>query len=311
MITGNPGAGNRFFGSGGQTARLMLYGLLAVVLMAMDHRGHYVPRVRSMAQYVVEPVYHAVEWPVIGLRNVLGEFQSRSSLREQNDQLQQQLLSQQGALQRLRTLEEENQRLRALFDGANSQPYEYLFAELLEVELDPFSHRVIIDRGASDGVQPGQAVIDGRGVMGQVEDVQQHFARVRLISDPSHALPVQINRSGLRTVAYGTGETGRLSLPNVPREADVRKGDLVVTSGLGHRFPGGYPVAVVTSIDREEGLTFARVEAAPLAALDRGREVLLISVPETPEQSGPELAVEPAEEEERTEQPAANTESQE
>jgi rod shape-determining protein MreC len=265
----------------------MLYGLLAVVLMAMDHRGHYVPRVRSMAQYVVEPVYHVVDWPVSVLRNLFVQFQSRQALRDQNDRLQQQLLGQQGELQRLRTLEEENQRLRALFEGAESQPYEYRFAELLQVELDPFSHQVIIDRGSSDGVQPGQAVIDGRGVMGQVEDVQKHFSRVRLISDPSHALPVQINRSGLRTVAFGMGDTSRLNLPNVPREADVREGDLVVTSGLGHRFPSGYPVAVVTLIDREEGQTFARVEAAPLAALDRGREVLLISVPEPPAEHGP------------------------
>lgn len=286
MVSGSPGAGTKFFGSTAQTARLMLYGLLAVVLMAMDHRGNYVPRVRSMAQYVVEPVYHLVDWPVSALRNLFGQFQSRRALREQNEHLQQQLLGQQGSLQRLQTLEEENQRLRALFAGAESLPYEYRFAELLQVELDPFSHQVIIDRGSSDGVKPGQAVIDGRGVMGQVEDVQLHFSRVRLISDPSHALPVQINRSGLRTVAYGMGETSRLNLPNIPREADVREGDLIVTSGLGHRFPGGYPVAVVTLIDREEGQTFARVEAAPLAALDRGREVLLINVPELPAEPG-------------------------
>jgi rod shape-determining protein MreC len=123
-----------------------------------------------------------------------------------------------------------------------------------------------------------------------VEDVQHHFSSVRLISDPSHALPVEISRSGLRTVAFGMGETDHLSLPNVPREADVREGDLVVTSGLGHRFPGGYPVAIVTLIDREEGRTFARVEATPLAALDRGREVLLISLPQEvgePEDSAP------------------------
>jgi len=101
-----------------------------------------------------------------------------------------------------------------------------------------------------------------------------------LISDPNHALPVQINRTGLRTVAFGSGETGNLSIANVPREADVREGDLIVTSGLGDRFPGGYPVARVTTIDREEGLTFAQVGAEPMAALDRGREVLLISTPE-------------------------------
>jgi len=238
--------------------------------------------VRSLAQYAVEPIYHLVEWPVQAARAVVEQFQSRGALRAENERLVRRLLAQQGELQRLRTLEEENQRLRALFEGAESQPHDYRFAELVGVALDPFSHQVIIDRGSSDGVQPGQAVIDGQGVMGQVEDVQPHMSSVRLISDPSHALPVQISRSGLRTVAYGMGETARLSLPNVPREADVREGDLVVTSGLGHRFPGGYPVAVVALVDREEGRTFARVEATPLAALDRGREVLLITVPEMP-----------------------------
>jgi rod shape-determining protein MreC len=182
-------------------------------------------------------------------------------------------------LQTLDTLAEENRRLRSLFEGAESQEFEYRFAELLQVDLDPFSHQVLIDLGSSDGVTRGQAVIDGAGVMGQVEDVHLHYSSVRLISDPNHALPVQINRTGLRTVAFGMGETGTLSLPSVPREADVRVGDLIVTSGLGERFPGGYPVATVVAINREEGLSFAQVDARPMAALDRGREVLLISAP--------------------------------
>ncbi|MGK2924940.1 MAG: rod shape-determining protein MreC [Lysobacterales bacterium] len=279
MVTGSTGTGTRFFGPGAQTARLMLYGLLAVVLMAMDHRGQYVASIRGLAQYGVEPVYHVVQWPVVALRNLFGQFQSQRSLRHDNERLQRELLGQRGRLQRMQTLVEENQRLRALFEGAESQPYEYQFAELLHVELDPFAHQVLIDRGTRDGVEPGQAVIDGMGVMGQVENVHLHYSSVRLISDPSHALPVQISRTGLRTVAFGLGETHRLSLPSVPREADVREGDLVVTSGLGARFPGGYPVAEITAIDREEGLTFARAEARPLAALDRGREVLLIRVP--------------------------------
>jgi rod shape-determining protein MreC len=255
----------------------MLYGLLAVVLMAMDHRGQFVPQVRSTVEYAVEPLYHVIEWPVRALRNLYGQFQSRRSLRHENEGLREQLLSQQANLQRLETLVEENRRLRALFEGAESQLFEYRFAELLNVDLDPFAHKVVIDRGTADGVVPGQAVIDGAGVMGQVEDVHPHYSSVRLISDPNHALPVQLNRTGLRTVAFGAGVTDKLNLPNVPREADVRVGDLIVTSGLGERFPGGYPVAEVTGIDREEGLTFAQVEARPLAALDRGREVLLIS----------------------------------
>lgn len=254
----------------------MLYGLMAVVLMAMDHRGHYVPKVRSLADHAIEPLYHLVEWPNRALRNLYGQFQSNRTLRHRNEELQQQLLGQQAELQRLATLQEENRRLRALFEGAESLDFEYRFAELVRVDLDPFSHKVLIDRGSNDGVVPGQAVIDGTGVMGQVEDVHTHFSSVRLISDPNHALPVQINRTGLRTVAFGSGETGSLNLPNVPREADVRVGDLLVTSGLGDRFPGGYPVGEVTHIDREEGLTFAQVQARPLASLNRGREVLLI-----------------------------------
>ena len=277
----------------------MLYGLLAVVLMAMDQRGHYVPRMRSAIEYLVEPVYHVVEWPLQATRNLFTQFQSRRSLRHENDRLRMQLLSQEAAIQRLAALTEENKRLRSLFEGAQGQEFEYRFAELLQVDLDPFSHQVLIDRGSTDGVVVGQAVIDGAGVMGQVEEVHLHFSTVRLISDPNHALPVQINRTGLRTVAFGTGQTGFLSMPSVPREADVRQGDLIVTSGLGDRFPGGYPVARVSGINREEGLTFAQVQAQPLAALDRGREVLLISTPE-PE---PVPESEPVEEEPVEEEP--------
>jgi rod shape-determining protein MreC len=254
----------------------MLYGLVAVVLMAMDQRGNYVPRIRSAAGNLTEPFYHLVDWPVSATRNLFMQFQSRRSLRHENQQLQMSLLEQRADLQRLETLEEENRRLRSLFEGAQGQEFEYRFAELVRVDLDPFSHQVLIDRGSSDGVTEGQAVIDGAGVMGQVEDVQLHFSTVRLISDPNHALPVQINRTGLRSVALGSGETGSLILNSVPREADVREGDLIVTSGLGDRFPRGYPVARVTEINREAGLTFAVIKATPLAALDRGREVLLI-----------------------------------
>lgn len=266
----------RFTEQAAQTARLMLYGLLAVVLMAMDQRGQYVPRFRTFANYLVEPVYTVVEWPVRALRGVFGYFQGTQALRRENSELERRLLQQEGALERMDALAEENARLRALVGGTRGHEFEFQFAELVDVDLDPFSHRVIIDRGSDKGITVGQAVLDGTGVMGQVEAVMLHVSTVRLISDPNHALPVQINRTGLRGVAFGTGTTARLEMPSVPHEADVRVGDLVVTSGLGGRFPGGYPVATVSKVDRQEGQTFARVEAAPLAALDRGREVLLI-----------------------------------
>jgi rod shape-determining protein MreC len=123
--------------------------------------------------------------------------------------------------------------------------------------------------------------------VGQVEEVNLHFSRVRLITDPNHALPVQISRTGLRAVAFGLGNKVKLSLPHLPREADVREGDLLITSGLGNRFPGGYPVAVIEIVDRSEGRMFAEALARPLAALDRGREVLLLKTP--PPQALPPL----------------------
>ncbi|MDZ4730131.1 MAG: rod shape-determining protein MreC [Xanthomonadales bacterium] len=279
MVRGDAVVGAKFSGQAAFTARLMMYVLLAIVLMAMDHRGKYVPRMRAYADFMVEPIYHVVEWPIRALRGSWSFFQNSQAMIRKNKDQANQLLAQHSRLQLFAALKEENRRLRELLDGSGKLDIEFQFAELIDVDLDPFSHRVMIDRGKDRGVEVGQAVIDGNGVMGQVEEVDLHFSRVRLISDPNHALPVQINRTGLRTVAFGLGNTGRLSIPSLPREADVREGDLIVTSGLGNRFPGGYPVAVIESVDRAEGRMFAEAMARPLAALDRGREVLLLKSP--------------------------------
>jgi rod shape-determining protein MreC len=254
----------------------MLYLMLSVVLMAMDQRGHYVPRIRSAIETGLEPVYHLVGLPSRMLQAMIGYSRSYSDVVAENDALRLNSLSQSGDVQQLKSLQQENLRLRALLDATAGRSFEFRFAEMVQVNLDPFSHRVVIDRGKTDGVFIGQAVLDGAGVMGQVDDVHSHLSNVLLISDPDHALPVQISRTGLRTVAYGTGETSRLNLPNVPLQADVRIGDLLVTSGLGDRFPPGFPVAEVVSINRDSGGTFSEVDARPLAALDKGREVLLV-----------------------------------
>ena len=279
MVRSDAIVGAKFSGQAALTARLMMYVLIAIVLMAMDHRGNYVPKLRALSEYLIEPIYHVVEWPVRALRGTYSFFQGTQSLIQENDNQADQLLAQRVQLLRFDALEEENRRLRALVDGTMTRDFDFQFAELVDVDLDPFSHRVVINRGKDHQVQVGQAVIDGAGVMGQVEEVGLHLSRVRLISDPNHALPVQINRTGLRTVAFGTGDTSRLSLPSLPREADVKEVDLVVTSGLGNRFPGGYPVAVIEKLDRSEGRMFAEAYARPLAALDRGREVLLLKTP--------------------------------
>jgi rod shape-determining protein MreC len=254
----------------------MAYLLLAVVLMSMDQRGHYVPRIRGFVETAVEPVFHLAELPARALRAIRTYTTSYRTMLEQNRALEDALLRREGAVQRLESLERENDRLRSLLEATAGREYSFRFAEMVQVSLDPFSHHVMIDRGRGDGVYVGQAVIDGAGIIGQVEDVLIHMSVVRLISDPDHALPVQLARTSLRTIAFGTGETDRLLLPNVPLQADVRVGDLLVTSGLGDRFPAGFPVATVEGIDRRTGDSFAEVQARPLAALDRGREVLLV-----------------------------------
>jgi rod shape-determining protein MreC len=223
-----------------------------------------------------EPVFHIVGWPADAWQTLDRRTRARNDLIAENLQLQQQLLKMLGSMQTQAALVQENQRLRDLLDATRGRAYDFQFAEMIRVDLDPFSHKIWIDRGVDDSVTVGQAVIDGLGIVGQVEDVHRHFSTVRLISDPDHALPVQINRTGLRTVAFGSGETSHLLMPHVPLQADVSPGDMIVTSGLGDRFPPGFPVGEVERIERDSGETFATVYVRPFAALDRGREVLLI-----------------------------------
>lgn len=258
----------------------MIYILLAIVLMFMDQIGHYVPRIRSAMELVFEPVFHVAGWPASALQSLELRTRARNDLITENQQLLQQLLKVSGSVQTQTALVQENQRLRDLLGATRGREYFFKFAEMTRVDLDPFSHKIWINRGADDGVVVGQAVIDGQGIVGQVEDVLGHLSSVRLVSDPDHALPVQINRTGLRTVAYGRGETSHLLMPNVPLQADVSPGDVIVTSGLGDRFPPGFPVGEVERVERDSGETFAKVYVRPYAALDRGREVLLIEVQE-------------------------------
>lgn len=253
----------------------MMYILLSIVLMSMDQRGHYVPKMRSAMEQAFEPVFYVTGWPARALHSLGEQTSSRQELIAQNRQLLRQLFETAGSVQTQAALRQENQRLRHLLEATQGRAYTFKFAEMIRVDLDPFSHKVWIDRGADEGVFTGQAVIDGLGIVGQVEDVLRHSSSVRLVSDPDHALPVQINRTGLRTVAYGSGETSQLLMPNVPLQADISPGDMIVTSGLGDRFPPGFPVGEIEGVQRG-GETFARVFVRPFAALDRGREVLLI-----------------------------------
>ena len=250
--------------------------MLAVGLIVADHRYRHLDLLRSTLSVVVYPLHYLASLPTTLAREVHGRMAEEEELRRKNKSLRQTNLILEARLQQLDALEAENMRLRDLLGSSFKIGDRVLIAELMSVDLDPYRQQVMIDKGTSSGVFVGQPVLDANAVMGQVVRVNPLSATVLLITDASHGLPVQVNRNGLRTVAQGTGIVNRLELPHLTKNADVRPGDLLVTSGLGGHFPPGYPVARVTEVRQEPGKPFATVIAEPTAALDRSREVLLV-----------------------------------
>jgi rod shape-determining protein MreC len=250
--------------------------VLAIGLIVADHRQHHLDLLRSALSVVVFPLHYLATLPDTLARAVDGRLATEKELRKANEQLRRDHLVLQARLQKLDALEAENIRLHDLLDSSFKLGDRVLIAELLSVDLDPYRQQVLIDKGVSSGIFVGQPVLDANAVMGQVVRVDPLSSTVLLITDASHSLPVQINRNGMRAIAAGTGLVNRLELPNLPNNADVREGDLLVTSGLGGHFPPGYPVARVSEVRREPGMPFATVIATPTARLDRSREVLLV-----------------------------------
>lgn len=271
------GSSTTLFAEGGAgTLRLLFYLGLAVVLMVADHRGGYLDRIRHVAGLAVEPVYYVASAPARVSGWLRDTFTERRQLAEENAALRSALLVSEARLTGLSTLQEENQRLRDLLDGTRGYRLKVQLASVMDVDLDPFRHRILLDVGEGAGARTGLALIDARGLVGQVIATTPVNSTAVLVSDPGHAVPVQVLRSGLRTIAYGTGETDRLELPNIPLSADVRIGDRLVTSGIGGRFPAGFPVAEVTDVRTDETRVFVVAQARPLAALTRSGEVLLV-----------------------------------
>lgn len=243
----------------------------------MDHRQHHLDTIRNGLALVVYPLQYLVNLPSAAGHWASENFAARSSLLDDNEQLHTRQLLLDVRLQKLHALETENARLRELLNSSRKVGEQVLIAELLAVDQDPFRRRVLINKGATAGVVEGQPLLDAHGIMGQVTQVTPFTSTALLITDPSHAIPVQVNRNGLRAIALGTGEPDRLELPHLPNNADIQVGDLLITSGLGQRFPPGYPVAVVTEFERDASQPYARVFAAPAAQLERSREVLLVA----------------------------------
>jgi rod shape-determining protein MreC len=269
--------------------RVLVLIFVSILLMYLDHRENHLDAVRKGIGVAVYPIQLIVDAPM-RLWSWLGESAtSRTSLQREVGRLNAERLLTNARLQRLTALEAENARLRALLDARTRVRDEVRVAEIMAVDANPYQHHLVIDIGSRDGVYDGQAIVDADGVVGQVIITGLMTSQAVLISDTDHALPVEVNRNGLRTIAVGTGEIDRLDLPFLPNNADIRAGDLLVTSGLGGAFPAGYPVAVVDSVTRIPQEPFADVNAKTSAALDQVREVMLIwSAPSTEEEQDDE-----------------------
>ncbi len=256
--------------------RVLLLLFASIILMAVDHRQNHLDTVRRTIGAAVYPIQIIVDAPFRLWEWVREGTSDRNQLQLALSRLQAERLLTNARLQRMTALESENERLRDLLEARAQMRDEVRVAEIMAVDANPYRHNIVIDVGTREGAYDGQAIVDAIGVIGQVIRTGLTTSQAMLISDPSHSLPVEVNRNGLRTIANGTGEFGRLDLPFITNNADIRPGDLLVTSGLGGAFPAGYPVAVVETVNRIPQEPFADVTAKPSAALDQVREVMLI-----------------------------------
>ena len=286
------GSGSRIGGGRGPSFgfRFFCYAVVSVVLMFYDRRGGWLDTARYGLQAAVYPLQLAVNSPSAAWRWMQESFTTRETLQKEVDALRNQLRDQQLITMRQAALESENATLRGLNSALPEVIDKRLIGEVISVELSTLRQRLLINRGASSGVYRAQPVITGAGVLGQVYRIGPFSSEIILVSDAEHALPVQVLRSGVRTIALGTGRSSSLELPYVPQNYDVKVGDLLITSGLDKVFPFGLPVARVTRVDKDPTQTFAKIFAAPLARIDSDREVLFIwarpnhpATPATPE----------------------------
>jgi rod shape-determining protein MreC len=282
------------------TLRMILLVIVSLALMTIDHRWKHLDAVRNTLSYLLYPVEYVVDLPIRLYYWGEEALSSRQSLLEENRQLRDLQLQSRVQLQKLDIIEKENDRLRRLLSATPKTTEDHLIAEIVAVDVDPYRHFIVLNKGSKDGAYKGQPIIDAHGVMGQIVYVNAMTSTAMLITDVSHAIPVQVDRNGLRSVAFGTGQTDYLDLKHIPHNADISVGDKLISSGLGERFPRNYPVAMITHIDRDTGETFIEVRAEPLARLDTSREVLLVW---TQNHEKPTPGLEPAVEETEKEKP--------
>jgi len=256
--------------------RTIILVILSIALMVADHRWNHLETLRSGLSNLIYPLRYTINIPGEFIVWVDKSITSRNHLLEENQQLKEQQLLNQVRMQKMDTLELENQRLRKLLGTPKKASERVLIAEIFSVDQDPYKHLITINKDNDDGAYIGQAIIDANGIMGQIIHVEANASTVMLISDSNHAVPIQINRTGLRGTVFGTGDSSKLELRFIPHNAEIKFGDVVTSSGLGGRFPPNYPVGTISNIERPAGETFAKIEITPTAKLEQSREVLML-----------------------------------
>lgn len=256
--------------------RMILVAVLSIAMLVADAKFDAFYPLRTAISTALAPLHWLVNAPDELLNWTGDSIKTREDLQAENASLKNRLLILEAKSQRLSSLTAEVNRLRELLNASSIVDDSILVSEIIGINPDPYLHEVVVNKGSEQGIFIGQPVLDSQGLVGQVTQVTPLTSRVLLISDHNHAVPIQINRNGSRGILTGIGALDKLELANVPDTADIRVGDLLVSSGLGGKFPPGYPVAEVSSIVHDPGEPFAKIEATPLAELNRSRHILMV-----------------------------------
>lgn len=258
------------------TARMVVLVIASITLMTVDHRWRSLEFARSALSNLIYPLQYTIDLPIQLFYWADESLSTQQTLLEKNREFEERHLENRVQLQKLDIIEKENERLRKLLSAIPKTTERLLISEIINVDVDPYRQLIILNKGNSNEVYQGQPIIDAQGIMGQIVHVGPLSSTAMLITDASHAIPVQVNRTGLRAIAFGSGKTDQLNLRHLPHSVDIEVGDLLITSGLGGTFPPNFPVAIISKVERPAGEPFAVIEAKPHAQLEKSREVLLV-----------------------------------